>query len=57
MIPFILDNAGTIAVALGLAAVVIAVIRVLRRDRKQGRSLCGGSCGHCPMAGSCHKSL
>ncbi len=57
MIPFILDNAGTIVVALGLAAVVIAVIRVLRRDRKQGRSLCGGSCGHCPMAGSCHKSL
>ncbi len=57
MIPFILDNAGTIAVALGLAAVVIAVIRVLRRDRKQGRSPCGGSCGHCPMAGSCHKSL
>ena len=34
-----------------------SVIRVLRRDRKQGRSPCGGSCGHCPMAGSCHKSL
>ena len=42
---------------LALAALVAVVILRLRRDRKQGKTSCGGNCGCCPMAGSCHKPL
>ncbi|MBR5379382.1 MAG: FeoB-associated Cys-rich membrane protein [Clostridia bacterium] len=50
------ENAGTIAVSLALAGLVAWIIARLRRNRKQGRSSCGGSCGCCPMSGSCHKA-
>ncbi len=55
MLQGIADNAGTIAVTLVLTGVVAAIIIRLRKDKKQGKSLCGGNCGGCPMAGSCHK--
>ncbi|MBQ4452226.1 MAG: FeoB-associated Cys-rich membrane protein [Clostridia bacterium] len=50
------ENAGTIAVSLALAGLVAWIIVRLRRNRKQGRSSCGGSCSCCPMSGSCHKA-
>ena len=56
MIQGIMENAGTIAVSLVLIGLVIWIIAELRRDKKQGKSACGGSCGCCPMAGSCRKS-
>ncbi|MBQ7726535.1 MAG: FeoB-associated Cys-rich membrane protein, partial [Clostridia bacterium] len=34
----------------------VGILFVLRRDRKNGKSSCGGNCGHCPMGGTCHKS-
>ncbi len=55
MLQGIMDNAGTIAVTLLLAGIVAAAIATLRRDKRKGKSACGGSCGCCPMAGSCHK--
>ena len=55
MLQGIADNAGTIVVTLVLTGVVAAIIIRLRKDKKQGKSLCGGNCGGCPMAGSCHK--
>ncbi|MBO7663204.1 MAG: FeoB-associated Cys-rich membrane protein [Clostridia bacterium] len=55
MIRGIRENAGTIAVSLVLAGLVAWIIMKLRKDKKQGKSSCGGSCGCCPMAGSCHK--
>lgn len=55
MLQGIMENAGTIVVSLGLAGIVAAIVAKLRKDRKQGKSSCGGSCGCCPMAGSCHK--
>ena len=55
MIRGIMENAGTIAVSLVLAGLVVWIIIKLRKDKKQGKSSCGGSCGCCPMAGSCHK--
>ena len=51
----IMANAGTIAVSLLLTGIVTAIVFRLRKDRKQGKSSCGGTCGCCPMAGSCHK--
>lgn len=58
MAEWLAANAGTIIVVLILAAVVTLVIRVLVRDKKNGRSCCGGSCegcGGCAMHGSCNK--
>ena len=55
MLQWFPENAGTIAVSLILAAVVAAIIVKLRKDKRQGRSSCGGNCGCCPMSGSCHK--
>ncbi|MCR4708572.1 MAG: FeoB-associated Cys-rich membrane protein [Clostridiales bacterium] len=52
----IAENVGTIAVTLVLIGIVAAVLVKLHKDRKQGKSSCGGSCGCCPMSGSCHKS-
>ena len=52
---WLVENKGTILVVIILAVVVFLVIRSIIRDKKQGKSSCGGSCGSCPMGGSCHK--
>jgi len=49
-------NWATILISLILIGVVAAIVAGLVRDKKKGRSSCGGNCGHCPMGGSCHKS-
>ncbi len=55
MLQTIAENAGTILISLALVAVSAGIIIRLRRDKKEGKSSCGGSCGCCPMSGSCHK--
>ncbi len=55
MLQAIAENAGTILVCLILAGMAAGAIFQLRRDRRRGKSACGGSCGCCPMAGACHK--
>ena len=56
MFQMIAENAGTILITLALCALVAGIVLRLRKDRKQGKSSCGGSCGCCPLGGSCHKS-
>ena len=51
----IIDNLGTILISLALAGLVVWIAVRLRKDRKQGKSSCGGNCGCCPMSGSCQK--
>ncbi len=55
MFQWIGENAGTLAVSIALIALVAWIVVRMRRDKKQGKSSCGGNCGCCPMAGSCHK--
>lgn len=55
MLKLIADNAGTILVSLLLIALITGVVLQLRKDKKQGKSSCGGNCGCCPMGGACHK--
>ena len=55
MFHWIAVNAGTIAVSIALVALSAGIVVQLRRDKKRGRSSCGGSCGCCPMSGKCHK--
>ena len=56
MLTWIADNLATIAICLFLAAIVIAIILKLVRDKKKGASSCGCNCASCAMHGSCHNS-
>ena len=55
MFQWIGENAGTIIVSIVLIALVTGIVIRLRKDKKQGKSSCGGNCGCCPMGGACHK--
>ena len=55
MSAWISANIGSIIICLVLIAIVVGIVFVLKRDKKKGKSTCGGNCGHCPMSGSCHK--
>ena len=52
MMTWLIANSGTILVLAILLTVVTAILFTMRRDRKRGRTACGGSCSHC--AGGCH---
>ena len=54
MLNWIISNLGTIIVLLVVAAVVVGVAVKIFKDKKQGKSSCGCSCGNCPMSGKCH---
>lgn len=54
MLSWLSANIGTILISLVLICIVAAVIIIMRRDKKKGKSTCGGNCGHCPMGTSCH---
>ncbi|MGN1081424.1 MAG: FeoB-associated Cys-rich membrane protein [Acutalibacteraceae bacterium] len=55
MLSWISENTATIIITVLLIAAVIGIIIAIRKDKKNGKCSCGGSCGHCPMSGSCHK--
>ena len=55
MLAWLAGNLGTILVTLVLLVIVAGIIHSLRKDKKQGRSSCGGNCSHCAMHGSCHQ--
>ena len=54
MFAWIAQNLGTILISAVLLVIVIAVVRYLIRQKKQGRSSCGCNCAHCAMHGQCH---
>ena len=54
MLSWLMANSGTVLITLALVLTVVLIVFVLRRDKKQGKSSCGGNCGHCPMSGQCH---
>ena len=55
MLPWLIKNLATILISLVIVCIVVFIIAKLRKDRKAGKSTCGGNGGHCPMGGSCHK--
>lgn len=55
MLAWIQSNLATLLISLLLAAVVVAIVARLIKNKKQGKSTCGGNCAHCACAGSCHK--
>lgn len=54
MLQWISANIGTIVICIVLLAVVGLIVRYLVRQKKQGKSTCGGNCAHCAIHGSCH---
>ena len=54
MILWIENNLGTIVVASVVAVAFAVVIVKMIKDKKAGKSSCGGSCEMCGMAGACH---
>ena len=46
---------GTVLVGLVLMAAVAAIIRGLLKDKRNGKSSCGGNCAHCGAA-CCRKT-
>ncbi len=56
MITWITANIGSIIVSLILILIVIGAILTIIKDKKQGRSACGGNCAHCKMCTSCTSS-
>ena len=54
MISFITENLGTIIITVVLVAILAAIVVKLVRDKRKGKSSCGGNCAHCAMGGSCH---
>ena len=54
MLQWISANIGTILISLVLLAVVALIIRSMVRDKKQGKSSCGGNCAGCAACGACH---
>ncbi len=52
MLEWIQSNVANIVVVTILVAVTAAIIVKMIRDRKAGKSSCGGDCSRC--AGACH---
>lgn len=52
MIEFLIDNIGNIVSMLIVGAIVFFAVWSLVKDRKAGKSPCGGNCAHC---GGCCK--
>ncbi len=55
MFSWIAENLATILVALVLAGIVAVIIVGMVRDKKKGKSSCGGHCAGCAMHGACHQ--
>ena len=48
------SNAANIIVTAVLIAVVTLIVRKMIRDRKDGKSSCGGNCGSCGLCSGAH---
>ena len=54
MLDFIVDNLGTILITVVLVTILAAIVVKLVRDKRKGKSSCGGNCAHCALGGYCH---
>lgn len=55
MLNWMEQNLGTIAICVLLVAMVAAILLSMRREKRQGKSPCGGSCAHCTLHGACQE--
>ena len=55
MLSWIRLNLSTIIVCIIILTAVVVVIAKMIKDKREGKSSCGGGCQGCSMYGSCHK--
>ena len=48
------SNLSTIDITLVLIVIVGLILRSMVRDKKNGKSSCGGNCGGCSGCSACH---
>ena len=48
------SNLSTIVITLVLIVIVGLILRSMVRDKKNGKSSCGGNCGSCGGCSACH---
>ena len=56
MVVWLAENLGTILVSVILIVIVAVIIRIMIRDKKMGKSTCGGSCASCKMCAACRQA-
>ena len=56
MVTWLAENLGTILITIALIVLVTAIIRIMIRDKKMGKSTCGGSCASCKMCAACRQA-
>lgn len=54
MFVFLRENLATIIVVLIIAVLVFFALFKLIKDKKRGKTSCGGNCAGCAMRNSCH---
>jgi len=54
MMTFLAANAATVLVGLAVLAAAALIVRGLLRDKRAGKSCCGGHCAGCPSCPACH---
>ena len=55
MAEWLSQNLGTILITIILVLIVTGIVMKLIRDKKQGKSSCGGNCAHCNACTACHR--
>lgn len=53
---WLMNNLGSIIIALVLAVIVALIIVKMLKDKKNGKSSCGCGCSNCAMKDSCHSN-
>ena len=56
MIAWLAENLGTILISIALIVLVALIMRSMIRDKKMGKSTCGGSCASCKMCAACRQA-
>ena len=56
MIAWLAENLGTILISIALIVLIVLIIRSMIRDKKMGKSTCGGSCVSCKMCAACRQA-
>lgn len=54
MLRLIIDNSASIIVVIIIAALALAAVRKILKDKKAGIHHCGGNCTGCSMSGMCN---
>ena len=55
MLEWFTENLGTIIVSILLILAVAGIILSMVKDKKQGKSSCGGNCAHCKKCAAAGK--